>query len=84
MDFAAHQIAQRGIHHPMPGQWQLAGERCRNYGRFEMHAIRAMHIGAGAGQTLFDHILDSVSVHRKAGFWRAAGKRRVGDSCDGG
>src|ERR1700685_1485431 len=77
MDFAAHQIAQRRIYHSMPRQWQLAGEHGSDYGRFEMYAIGAMHVGARAGQTLFDHILDGVRVHRKAGFWRAAGKAGV-------
>ncbi len=88
MDFAAHQIAQRRIYHSMPRQWQLAGEHGSDYGRFEMYAIGAMHIDVRAGQTLFDHILDGVSVHRKAGFWHAAGKAGVSaivataSSCD--
>jgi len=77
MDFAAHQVTQRRIYHSMPRQWQLAGEPGSDYGRFEMYAIGTMHVSDRAGQTLFDHILDGVSVHRKAGFWRAAGKAGV-------
>ena len=77
MNFATHPIAQRRIYHSMPHERQLAGERCRDHSGLEMYAVRPMHIDACAGQTLFDHILDGVSVHRKAGFWRAAGKAGV-------
>ena len=76
MDFATHQLTQRGVNHAMARERRLAGERGTNHGSVKMHPISATDFGASARQTLFDQILDGVRVHRETGLWRVAGAGR--------
>src|SRR3546814_6857750 len=64
MDLAAHQLAERGVDQPVPGQRQLALERIGDDQRLEVHAVVAAHRDARAGQALFDELLDGIGVQR--------------------
>src|SRR4029078_4725681 len=73
MDRAAHQVAQRGVDHAVARQGQLAGEGRADYGRLEMHAVRAADRRLRAWEAAFDESLDRSGVHGRVGKWRAAG-----------
>src|SRR5688572_12458630 len=64
VDLAAHAFAERGVHHAMARQGQLAREVGADHGGFEMHAVLALHLRARAGEALFDQAADGVGVHR--------------------
>jgi hypothetical protein len=68
VDRAAHEVAQRCIDHPVPGQRQLALELLRHHFGLEMHAVGALDGGARTRQALLDQALDGGGVHGRSVF----------------
>src|SRR5438045_3849098 len=56
MDFAAHALAERRIHHAMTRQRQLAAERLAHHRRLEMDAVGALNVSPRPRQALFDQL----------------------------
>src|SRR5574343_1177501 len=56
VDFAAHLVAQGGVHQAVAGQRQLALESLVDDQGLEMHAVVAVDLDMGAGQAGKDHL----------------------------
>src|SRR5688572_10443490 len=63
VDLTAHAFAERGVHHAVARERQLALELFAHDGGLEVHAVFALDLRGCARQALFDQPADGVGVH---------------------